>query len=107
MQWADAATLDLLLYLARSLADHSAPVLLLLTLRTGADPLPGVQSTWLMALKRTHIPLTALALAVFTREDERRTMVALDNARGADADHAPMPAFAVDDQAVGVLQLGR
>ena len=40
MQWADTATLDLLLYLARSLAEQPAPVLLLLNLRTGADPLP-------------------------------------------------------------------
>src|SRR5262249_7184135 len=66
MQWADTATLDLVLYLARSLAEHSAPVLLLLTLRTGADSFTDVQSTWLMALKRTRMPLTALALAAFT-----------------------------------------
>src|SRR6266436_202719 len=34
MQWADTATLDLLLYLARSLAEQPAPVLLLLNLCT-------------------------------------------------------------------------
>ncbi len=45
MQWADTATLDLLLYLARSLAEQPAPVMLLLNLRTEAEPLPDAQST--------------------------------------------------------------
>src|SRR5437660_5890749 len=39
MQWADTATLDLLLYLAQSLAAQPAPILLLPTPRTGSDPL--------------------------------------------------------------------
>jgi hypothetical protein len=69
MQWADTATLDLLLYLARSLAEQPAPVMLLLNLRTEAEPLPDAQSTWLMALKRTRIPLTAQVLAAFTKEE--------------------------------------
>jgi DNA-binding SARP family transcriptional activator len=69
MQWADTATLDLLLYLARRLAEQPAPVLLLLNLRTGADPVPDAQSTWVMALKRTPIPLTALVLSAFTKEE--------------------------------------
>src|SRR5712692_8103670 len=77
MQWADTATLDLLLYLARSLAEQPAPVLLLLNLRTGADPSPSVQSTWMIALRRTRIPLTALALAAFTREETRQFIQAL------------------------------
>jgi DNA-binding SARP family transcriptional activator len=77
LQWADTATLDLVLYLARSLAEHSAPVMLLLTLRTGADSFTDVQSTWLMALKRTRMPLTALALAAFTQEETQQFMQAL------------------------------
>jgi len=77
MQWADTATLDLLLYLARSLAEQPAPILLLLNLRTGADSFTNVESTWLMALKRTRIPLTALALAAFTREETQQFMQAL------------------------------
>ena len=72
MQWADTATLDLLLYLARSLADEGAPILLLLSVRTGAESFTGVQSTWMMALKRTSIALTALLLAAFTQEETRR-----------------------------------
>jgi len=77
MQWADTATLDLLLYLARSLAEQPAPVLLLLNLRTGADPFPDAQSTWVMALKRTRIPLTALVLSAFTKEETQHFVQAL------------------------------
>src|SRR5256885_289112 len=72
MQWADTATLDLVLYLARSLAEQSAPVLLLLNLRTGADTFPDLQSSWVMALKRTRIPLTTLVLTAFTKEETQR-----------------------------------
>ncbi len=77
VQWADTETLDLLLYLARSLAEQPAPVLLLLNLRTGADPLPDAQSTWVMALKRTPIPLTALVLSAFTQEETQHFVQAL------------------------------
>src|SRR5207245_4649598 len=77
MQWADTATLDLLLYLARSLAEQPAPVLLLLNLRKGAESCTGSQSSWLMALKRTRIPLTALELAAFSKEETQRFVQAL------------------------------
>jgi len=77
LQWADTATLDLLLYLARSLADQPAPVLLLLTLRTGADPLPDAPPTWVMALKRTRMPLRALVLSAFTKAETQRFVQAL------------------------------
>ncbi len=72
MQWADTATLDLLLYLARSLADEGAAVLLLLSARRGAESFTGVQSTWVLALKRTSMPLTALVLGAFTQEETLR-----------------------------------
>src|SRR5215469_15410816 len=45
MQWADTATLDLLLYLARSLAEQPAPVLLLFNMGTGVDSFAELQST--------------------------------------------------------------
>src|SRR5256885_4199889 len=72
MQWADIATLDLVLYLARSLSDQGAPVLLLINLQTGAESFTAAQSTWLMALKRTRIALTALVLSAFTQEETQR-----------------------------------
>ena len=77
LQWADPATLDLLLYLAHSLAEHPAPLLLLLNLRPDAAPCSDVQSSWLMALKRTCIPLTALVLTAFTQEETQRFIQAL------------------------------
>ncbi len=41
----------------------------------------------------------AVCFAVLVAEHERRAPGALDHARGEDAEHAAMPAFAVDDQA--------
>jgi DNA-binding SARP family transcriptional activator len=72
MQWADSATLDLVLYLARSLAEQPAPVLLLLNLREETATCSDLQSTWLMAVRRTRIALTALVLAAFTKGETRR-----------------------------------
>jgi len=72
MQWADTATLDLLLYLARSLVDEGVPVLLLLNLRTGAESSTDAQVPWLMSLKRTRIPLTTLELSAFSQEETQR-----------------------------------
>jgi DNA-binding SARP family transcriptional activator len=72
LQWADTATLDLLLYIARRLTEQPAPVLLLLNLSTGAARCADVQSSWLMALKRTRLPLTELQLTPFTKEETRR-----------------------------------
>jgi DNA-binding SARP family transcriptional activator len=77
LQWADTDTLDLLLYLARSLVEQPAPVLLLLTLRTGAESCSHLQDTWLLALKRTYIPLIELFLAPFNREETHRFVQAL------------------------------
>ncbi len=77
LQWADTATRDLLLYLARSLAEQPAPVLLLLNLRTGADSFTDAQSTWVTALKRTRISLTAWVLTAFTKEETQHFVQAL------------------------------
>ena len=77
MQWADTSTRDLVIYLVQSLAERSAPILLLLNLRTGADTFLDPQSTWGMALKRTGIPLTTLGLAPFTQEETQHFVQAL------------------------------
>jgi DNA-binding SARP family transcriptional activator len=61
LQWADTATLDLLL----------------LNLRTGAESFTDVHATWVMALKRTRIPLTALVLFAFTHEETQHFVQAL------------------------------
>jgi DNA-binding SARP family transcriptional activator len=77
MQWADIATLDLVLYLARSLAEQPAPVLLLFNLSTGVESFAEAQTTWLIALKRTRIALTARVLAAFTQEETQHFVWAL------------------------------
>jgi hypothetical protein len=77
VQWADPATLDLLLYLAGSLAEQPAPVLLLFTLSTSGEGFAEAQSRWVMALKRTRLPLTARVLAAFTQEETQRFVRAL------------------------------
>ncbi len=77
MQWADTATLDLLLYLARSLAEQPAPVLLLFNLSTGVESFAEAQTTWLIALKRMRIALTTRVLAAFTQEETQRFVRAL------------------------------
>jgi DNA-binding SARP family transcriptional activator/energy-coupling factor transporter ATP-binding protein EcfA2 len=77
LHWADTETLDLVLYLAESLADRPAPILLLLTLRTEAQTFPDPHASWVMTLKRTGLALTALTLAPFTPEETLRFVQAL------------------------------
>src|ERR1019366_8919070 len=48
-----------------------------------------------------------MSFATLAGEDKRRTPIALHNARGADADHTAMPAFALQHQAVSLPHLGR
>ena len=72
IQWADAATLDLLCYLARSLVDQSAQVLLLFTLCSNGDSCTQAQSPWCMTLKRACMPLVVLELAALTHEETQR-----------------------------------
>ncbi len=59
IQWADSASLDLLLYLARQVAEQHSRMLLLLVAR--AEDLPALTS-WVDTLGRT-LPVTRLALA--------------------------------------------
>jgi predicted ATPase len=75
------------LYLAQSLAEQSSPILLLLTLRSGVETFPDQQSSWVMALKRTGIPLTTLGLAPFTQEETQRFVQALAWAELPEAEH--------------------
>ena len=77
LQWADTDTLDLLLYLACSLVEQPAPVLLLLTLRTGVASFFDRQASWRQALKRTQVPLTELALAPLSKDETHRLVQTL------------------------------
>jgi len=82
LQWADTASLDLLLYLVRRWAVSGTPILVLLALRS--DELapqerrpgrPGLNE-WLAALAR-DVPLVRLRLGPLTAEDTARLVTSL------------------------------
>ena len=58
----------------------------------------------LKQVKGTNGAAGAEGLFAFARDDDGGAVVALDYARGRNADHAAVPAFAIDHDAVGVIQ---
>src|SRR3989441_4958860 len=68
VQWADAASLDVLHYLARRFAESETPALLLLTLRMGERAMPPGLTEWRTGMERA-VPLTHLQLGPLTAED--------------------------------------
>jgi polyhydroxyalkanoic acid synthase PhaR subunit len=77
VQWADTATLDLLLYLSQRLTEQRAPMLLLFCLNTEIPSDSGPLSTWLVALQRGSLSVTGLQLSRFTKEEVRRFIQSL------------------------------
>jgi len=86
-QWADAASLDVLHYLARRLAESESPALLLLTLRAGEREMPPGLAEWRSSLQRA-VPLTRLQLGPLTAEDILRLLQTLGGAAGKDGRRA-------------------
>src|SRR5579863_8477089 len=81
VQWADAASLDVFHYLARSFAGSATPALLLFSLRTGArETLPGL-AEWRDGMERA-MPLTRLQPGPLTIEDILRLLQALQGDGG-------------------------
>jgi DNA-binding SARP family transcriptional activator len=68
VQWADAASLDVLHYLARRFAESETSVLLLLTLRMRERAMGPTLVEWRTAMERA-VPLTRLQLGPLTAED--------------------------------------
>ncbi|HEV2582707.1 MAG TPA: AAA family ATPase [Ktedonobacteraceae bacterium] len=86
VQWADAASLDVLHYLARRFAESETPALLLLTLRMGERETRPEIAEWRTGLERAA-PLTRLQLGPLTSEDILRLLQVLggkDGRRPAD-----------------------
>jgi predicted ATPase len=86
VQWADAASLDVLHYLARRFAESQTPALLLLTLRMGEKDMPSGLAEWRTGMERA-VPLTHLQLGPLTAEDILRLLQAFggkDGGRSAD-----------------------
>jgi tetratricopeptide (TPR) repeat protein len=86
LQWADAATLDLIAYAARRWSAAQTPILLLFAARTeDLDAAQGGEqprADWLDALGR-DLPLARLALGPLSREDTGQLVAALTSAPGA------------------------
>src|SRR5436305_5876346 len=86
VQWADAASLDVLHYLARRFAESQTPALLLLTLLMGERDMPSGLAEWRTGMERA-VPLTHLQLGPLTAEDILRLLQAFggkDGGRSAD-----------------------
>src|SRR5579863_9558645 len=81
VQWADAASLDILHYLARRFAESKTPVLLLLTLRLEERDTRPALAEWRTALERAA-PLTHLPLGPLASEDILRLLRALGGKDG-------------------------
>src|SRR5437763_5707239 len=86
VQWADAASLEVLHYLARRFAESQTPALLLLTLLMGERAMPPGLNEWRTGMERA-VPLTRLQLGPLTFEDILRLLQAFggkDGGRSAD-----------------------
>ena len=80
-QWADAASLDVLHYLARRFAESETPALLLLALRIREREMRPVLAEWRTGLERA-LPLTRLPLGPLTSQDVLRLLQILAGAGG-------------------------
>ena len=83
VQWADAASLDVLHYLARRFAESETPAILLMTLRVGERATPPGFAEWRTGMERA-VPLTHLQLGPLTAEDILRLLQAFGGERGKD-----------------------
>ena len=87
LQWADAASLDVLHYLVRRFAESQTSAFLLLTLRMGKREIPPGLAEWQTAMERT-VPLTRLQLGPLALEDIIRLLHALGEVTGRDGRRA-------------------
>ncbi|HZU68353.1 MAG TPA: AAA family ATPase [Ktedonobacteraceae bacterium] len=83
VQWADAASLDVLHYLARRFAESQAPAFLLLTLRMEEREMRPTLAEWRTAMERA-VPLSRLPLGPLAFEDIVRLLQALGGPAGKD-----------------------
>src|SRR6266700_2074044 len=68
LQWADAASLDVLYYAGRRWMESGVPMLLLVSLRAETAHPPQALTTWLAGLER-NLPVTNLLLRALNAED--------------------------------------
>jgi tetratricopeptide (TPR) repeat protein len=85
IQWADAASLDMLHYLARRFAESQTPALLLLTLRMGEREMPTELVEWRTGMERAVL-LTHLSPGPLTIEDIIRLLQTIEGKGRADGE---------------------
>jgi predicted ATPase len=83
VQWADAASLDVLHYLARRFAESQTPAFLLLTLRMEERDMPPGLVEWRTDMERA-VPMTRLPLGPLAIEDIVRLLQTLGGTTGKD-----------------------
>ena len=79
LQWADAATLELLDYAGKRWAEQGAPVLVLIAARTEDPEASSASERWLLALGR-RLPVRSLSLDTLAEEDVGVLLRGLANA---------------------------
>ncbi len=90
VQWADVASLDLLLYLARRFAEEATPLLLVLCLRSEALVKDAPLVKWRMNLGRL-LPLQRLSLPAFSQQDMQHLLTTLLGSRPTTAEDHSTP----------------
>ncbi|HLI06955.1 MAG TPA: AAA family ATPase [Ktedonobacteraceae bacterium] len=88
VQWADAASLDVVHYLARRLSESEAPALLLLTLRLEERAMRPALPEWRTGMERA-VPLTHLPLGPLSAEDILSLLQAFSGKGGKDGGQSP------------------
>jgi DNA-binding SARP family transcriptional activator/tetratricopeptide (TPR) repeat protein len=73
LEWADAATLEVLDYAMKRWAEQEAPVLLLIAARPGEPEVSSTFERWLSSLGR-RLPMRSLALGPLGNEDVKRLL---------------------------------
>ena len=81
LQWTDKATLDLLQYMVRQWAEHSTPVMVLLSRRVETRTMDPWLVEWLVYMKR-DVPLTRIELGPLSANDILRIAQSLSGEDG-------------------------
>jgi tetratricopeptide (TPR) repeat protein/transcriptional regulator with XRE-family HTH domain len=86
IQWADAASLDVLHYAGQRWSESGTPLLLLLSVRSEALATASSLRTWLTGLHH-DLPVTDLTLGPLTEDETLRLLAALATGRAMAASH--------------------
>ena len=101
LQWADAATLEVLEYAGRRWAEQGAPVLMLIAARPEEPEASSAFERWLLALGR-RLPLRSMSLGTLTDEEVEGLLPRL----GTRASSSKPPAGPLETRGSNEVELG-